>query len=52
MNPIAGLMFLVGLLALDLAAWRWGVDSTDGPDSPEWERRRDWRGYGARHSRQ
>ena len=31
------------LLALDLAALRWGVDSTDGPDSLEWERRRSWR---------
>jgi hypothetical protein len=41
---------LVGALAcallLDVAALRWGVDSTDGADSPEWERRRRWRGLG------
>ena len=35
---------LMALVALDLAALRWGVDSTDRPDSPEWERRRHWRG--------
>ena len=35
----------LALLLLALAAWRWGVDSTDGPDSPEWERRRAWRGF-------
>jgi hypothetical protein len=37
------LIFLIGLVLLDLAAWRWGVDSTDSIDSPEWERRRLWR---------
>ncbi len=47
MDPIVVPALVVGLLALELAAWHWGVDSTDGPDSPEWERRRDWRGYGA-----
>src|SRR5262245_50602570 len=29
---------------LALAAPRWGIDSTDGPDAPEWRRRRAWRG--------
>lgn len=33
---------VAGLRLLDLAAWRWGVDSTDGPDSPEWTLRRAW----------
>ncbi len=33
------LILLVVLLALDIAAWQWGFDSTDGPLSPEWERR-------------
>jgi hypothetical protein len=38
---------IVGALAaLNLAIWRWGQDSTDTPGSPEWERRRLWRGYG------
>ncbi len=38
------LIFLIGLLLLDLAAWWWASDSTDGIDSLEWERRRHWRG--------
>jgi hypothetical protein len=44
---IIGPLILLGLLGLlvlvGLAALRWGVDSTDGADSPEWERRRNWR---------
>jgi hypothetical protein len=39
------LLVVIGLLALGLAAHRWGVDSTDGPDSPEWARRRTWPGH-------
>jgi hypothetical protein len=35
------------LALLDLLALRWGVDSTDGPYSPEWERRQRWHGYGS-----
>jgi hypothetical protein len=34
--------FLVVLVAFDIAAWRWGVDSSDGFESREWERRRNW----------
>ena len=40
---------LLGLILFDLAAWRWGADSTDGVDSPEWERRRAWRGFTRPH---
>ncbi len=29
-------IFVTILILLDLAAWRWGVDSRDGLDSPEW----------------
>ncbi len=33
---MSGIMLLLGallvILVLDLAAWRWGVDSTDGRD--------------------
>jgi hypothetical protein len=49
MDPIAVVALFVGLLALALefTAWHWGVDSRDGPESSEWERRRHWRGYGA-----
>jgi hypothetical protein len=39
-------IFVVCLLVLAVAALRWGVDSTDTPDSPEWERRRGWPGPG------
>jgi hypothetical protein len=34
---------LIALIVLDLAAWRWGYDSSEPVDSPEWERRRTWR---------
>ena len=38
--------FLIILLSmvvvLDIAALRWGFDSTDGINSPEWERRQRW----------
>ncbi len=40
------ILLLVALVLFDLAALRWGVDTTDGIDSPEWERRRTWRGSG------
>ncbi len=36
---------LLGLIALDLASLRWGVNSIEAPDSVEWERRRSWRGF-------
>ena len=35
-------IILVLLLILDIAAWYWGVASTDKIDSCEWRRRR-WR---------
>ena len=38
---------LIGLMFLGVATLRRGLDSLDGVDSLEWERRRDWRGYGA-----
>ncbi len=46
MDGLLTLIIVVVLLAaFDLAALRWGVDSTDGPDSPEWQARRRWRGW-------
>ncbi len=33
------LVFILALIVLDVAAIRWGVDSTDGLESREWERR-------------
>ena len=39
------MIVLLGLVTLAAGAWRWGVDSSDGIDSPEWERRRQWRGF-------
>jgi hypothetical protein len=38
-------VFLFALATLDLAAWCWGVDSRDGLQSKEWERRGDWPPY-------
>jgi hypothetical protein len=29
-------------ILLDIAAMRWGYDSRDGIDSPEWRRRQEW----------
>jgi hypothetical protein len=39
------LVILIGLVALAVASWFWGADSTDDIKSPEWERRRTWRGF-------
>ena len=37
------LLILLTLFVLfDLAAMRWGFNSIDKLDSPEWERRRNW----------
>jgi hypothetical protein len=36
------LILIVAAIILDVAALRWGFDSTDDIDSPEWERRRQW----------
>ena len=38
-------IILVALIALALAAVRLGVDSTDGINSPERERRQRWYGF-------
>ncbi|HEX6108183.1 MAG TPA: hypothetical protein VFZ02_02135 [Ktedonobacteraceae bacterium] len=32
----------IALLSLSVAACRWGANSVDGIDSPEWQRRQDW----------
>lgn len=40
------LVMVIGLIVLNIAAWHWGVDSTEGVTSREWERRRDWRTAG------
>jgi hypothetical protein len=38
-------ILLLALIVLDIAALRWGKDSTDGIDSPEWERRKHRLGF-------
>ena len=38
------IIILVVLIIFDLLALKWGVDSTDGIDSPEWKRRQSWYG--------
>lgn len=37
------LIVIMLVIALDIASLRWGVDSTEQIDSPEWERRVAWR---------
>lgn len=39
------LIILLLFVGFALAALRWGTDSRDGPDSPEWERRQSWYGF-------
>jgi len=36
------LAILLALIVLDLAARRWGANSTEEFNSPEWDRRKDW----------
>ncbi len=36
------LVLLLTLIALDLAARLWGVNSTEDVNSPEWDRRIEW----------
>jgi hypothetical protein len=33
------------LVALGIASIRWGVNSSDGINSPEWVRRQNWKGF-------
>jgi hypothetical protein len=40
----AVIILLLALFALGAASKRWGFDSSEKIDSPEWERRRQWRG--------
>ena len=35
-------IILIGFVVFDLAAIRWGIDSGDGINSREWERRYAW----------
>ncbi len=38
-------IFIIMLIVVDLTAIRWGVNSSDNIDSPEWERRQRWYGF-------
>lgn len=42
------LFFITVLVLFDLAAIRWSVDSRYDFNSPEYDRRRNWRGYTVR----
>ncbi|HEY6286358.1 MAG TPA: hypothetical protein VIX20_11895 [Ktedonobacteraceae bacterium] len=35
-------VILLAFIVLDLAAWRWGVDSTEDFNSREWNKRKNW----------
>jgi hypothetical protein len=39
------LVLILLVIALDIASLRWGFDSTEKIDSPEWERRATWNMY-------
>ena len=36
------LVILLALIVLDLVAGRWGANSTEDFNSPEWNRRKNW----------
>jgi len=36
------LVILIALIILDIAARRWGANSTEDFNSPEWDRRKEW----------
>jgi hypothetical protein len=38
-------LLFIALLALGITACRWGANSSDGINSPEWQRRQDWPGF-------
>ncbi|HKF36042.1 MAG TPA: hypothetical protein VKB35_04015 [Ktedonobacteraceae bacterium] len=38
-------ILLMALIVLALGALRWGTSSSDGVDSPEWQRRQHWYGF-------
>ena len=44
-NMLTLYLLSIALLALSVAARRWGANSVDGIDSPEWQRRQDWPGF-------
>ncbi len=44
MVEIVILLLMLAVL-LDIAALKWGVNSVDDIDSPEWERRQRWYGF-------
>jgi hypothetical protein len=39
------IIIMIVQIALALAVLRWGVNSSDGINSPEWERRQRWYGF-------
>jgi len=39
------IVLLITLVVLDLVALRWGFDSRDEVEDPEWERRRAWKAF-------
>ena len=39
------LVLILLVIALDIASLRWGFDSTEKNDSPEWERRATWHAH-------
>ncbi len=38
-------LLFIALLILGVIAGRWGANSADGINSPEWQRRQDWPGF-------
>lgn len=49
MDALPIMIALLGLLVFDIASLRWGANSVERLDNPEWERRRSWRGFAGHH---
>jgi hypothetical protein len=39
------ILFVVAMAAFDLVSVRWGTNSIERFDSPEWDKRHNWRGF-------
>lgn len=49
MEIVILLLVLIAIIALDIAALRWGYDSTEAIDSSEWQKRLDRSFRGREH---
>jgi len=44
-NMLTLYLLFIALLVVGVTAYRWGANSADGINSPEWQRRQEWPGF-------